>query len=284
MRRTLPPPSAAAAIVARVRRRAFRLGLAAVRASGWRGPVLAFASYLPIAVLGSVLGGALLVFGLVAHVVVLLALVRVLGAHRPEPLPPQPQVDELGRRVLAPRRQGPALTAEDRRPRTALRNAATLWRPAISVTALYLLAAFAAGLAAVALSGGKVGEYGPGAQLVAVLPMSAVFTAFVALVPQRVALEGDTRVLVAAAHSVRIARTAYGALLLLTVAEPAVAAAGALALPGKHPPASRVVVVGTLTIAVATIVKLLVTATATEVYVAGPRLDLAVDPAGRQPL
>jgi hypothetical protein len=268
--------------VARVLRRAFRLGLAAARASGWRGPALAALAYLPIAVLGSVLGGTLLVVGLVAHAIVILALVRLLGAYRPEPLPPLPQVDELGRRVLPPQRQGPPLTPLDRGATTALRNAGRLWRPAVSATGLYFLAAFAAGMTAVVLSGGRLAEYGHTAQVATVLPVAALFLAFVALVPQRIALEGDTRVIVAAAHSVRVARTSYGVLLLLTVAEPAIALAGLLALPGEHPPPGRVAVVGVVMLVAGSLLKLLTTAMATEVYVAGPRLDLAVDPRGER--
>ena len=87
-------------------------------------------------------------------------------------------------------------------------------------------------------------------------------------------------VLVAAAHSVRIARTAYGALLLLTVAEPLVAVASALALPEKHPPAARIAVVGGLSLAIATVVKVVVTAVANEIYATGPRLDLPAETVG----
>ncbi len=260
---------------------AFRLGLRAVRASGWRAPALALLSYVPVALSVSVLGGALLVVGLVLHVVVLLALVRLLGAVRPEPLPRPPEVDALGRRVAPPRRPGPPVSDADRSPRVALRNAWRLWRPAISITGLYLLAELAALLTVVALSGGRIGDYSASAQLVAVLPVSSVFTAFVFLAAQRVGLEGETRVLVAAAHAVRIARTAYGPILLLTLAEPIVAAAGTLAIPEKHPAVTRVVIVGTATVLVATAVKLVVTAVANEVYLSGPRLDLPVPEAPR---
>lgn len=255
---------------------ALRQGLRAVRASGARGPALALLSYVPVAASVAVLGGALLVAGLVLHVVVLFALTRVLGAVRPDGLPPLPGVDELGRRVAPPPRPGPPVTPADRSVRVALRRALTLWRPAISVTGLYLLAVVAALLTVVALSGGRVGDYSATAQLVAVLPVSSVFTAFVFLAAQRVALEGDPRVLVAAAHSVRIARTAYGPLFLLTIAEPLVAAAGSFALPGEHPPAGRVAVVGAVTLLVAAAVKVVVTAAANELYVTGPRLDLPV--------
>jgi hypothetical protein len=270
---------AGARIVARVLATAFRDGLRAVRASGWRGPALALLSYVPVA--ATYAFGAALLVGLVLHVVVLLALVRLLGAVRPLPVPPPPAVDGDGHRVAPPPKPGPPLTAADRSPKVALRNASRLWRPAVSVTGLYLLAQFTALLTVVAVSGGRVVDYSPDAQLVAVLPVSAVFLAFVFVATQRVGLEGDPRVLVAAAHSVRVARTAYGPLLLLALAEPAVAAAGSLAVPDKHAPLARVLLVGAVTILVAAAVKVVVTAVANEVYLTGPRLDLPVaDPVG----
>jgi hypothetical protein len=260
--------------LARVLATAFRDGLAAARRAGWRAFVVALLSYVPVVVLGSLLGGALLVVGLVLHFVGTFALARVLAAFRTAPLPDPPQVDELGRRVLPPRVFGPRVTPADAAVGTALRNAWRLWRPAVRVSGLYLLAGVASTLTVLALSGGRFAEYGPTAQVVAVLPVSALFTAFVLLATQRVALEGDTRVLVAAAHSVRIARTAYGVLLLLAVAEPAVAVGGSLLVPGKSPPLGRVAAVGLGTVLLAAFVKVVVTAVANEVYVHGPRLDL----------
>ena len=257
-------------------REAFRAGVATARAAGWRAFGLALLAYVPIAVLGSVAGGAFLFAGLWLHIVVVLALVRVLAAARPEPVPPVPQVDDQGHRVLAPPRPGPPLTAADRNPTTALRQAARLWRPALSITGLYLLAGIFAALTAVALSGGRFAEYSPTAQLVAVLPLSALATAFVALAPQRVAIEGDPRVLVAAAHSVRIARSAYGALLLLTVAEPLVAVGALLALPEKNPALGKVIAVAVVTVLVDAVVKVVATAVENELYLRGPRLDLPV--------
>jgi hypothetical protein len=262
--------------VARVLATAFRDGLRAVRASGWRGPALALLSYVPVAVTFALLGGALLVGGLVLHVVVLLALVRLLGAVRPVPVPPVPQVDDAGRRVAPPPQPGPPLGGDDRAPKVALRNAARLWRPAVRITGLYLLAQLAAALTVVAVSGGRVADYSETAQLVTVLPISALYLAFVFLATQRVGLEGDGRVLVAAAHATRIARAAYGPVLLLTLAEPVIAAAGALAVPEKHASALRVAVAGTLTLVAAVVAKVVVTAVANELYLAGPRVDLPV--------
>ena len=110
MRGTLPAPR----IVTRVLRASVRLGLSAIRAAGWRAPLLAVLGYVPLFGLASVLDGALLVIGLWLHVVVVIALARVLGAWRPEPLPAIPQVDEQGRRVLAPKKPGPPVTGADR--------------------------------------------------------------------------------------------------------------------------------------------------------------------------
>lgn len=262
--------------MARVLAPAFRAGLRTARVCGWRGLLLALVSYVPLALSFAVLGGALVFAGLALHVVVLLALVRLLGASRGVPLPPLPQTDENGNRVLAPARPGPPLTGADRSPLVALRHAVALWRPAVAISGLYLLAQVGAVLTVVALSGGRVVDYSPTAQLIAVLPISALFLAFVFLATQRVALEGDPRVLVAAAHSVRIARAAYGPLLLLTAAEPVIAALGAVAMPEEHPPVTHVVVVTALTVLVATVVKVVVTAVANELYLAGPRLDLPV--------
>jgi hypothetical protein len=264
--------------VAGVLATAFRDGLRAVRGSGWRAPLLAVLSYLPLVALGPLLGGGLLPVGLVLHVVVLVALVRALGAARPEPLAAPPEVDEQGRRVQPPPRPGPPLTAADRAPFVALRNAFRLLRASVSITGLYLLAGVTAGLTVVALSGGGYAGYSDTVRTLTVLPLSAAFTAFVVLATQRVGLEGDPRVLVAAAHSVRIARTAYPALLLVAIAEPAVAVGGTLLVPGEHPPAGRVVAVGLATLVVATVVKVVVTAFANELYAAGPRLDLPLDP------
>lgn len=260
-------------------RESFRDGLAAVRGAGWRAPALAVLSYAPLVGFGAIAGGNLLLVGYVLHVVVLLALVRVLGASRPEPLPPAPQVDEQGRRVMPPPRPGPATTVADRSPVTALRNAGRLFRSSVSLAGLFLLAQVGAAIVAVVLSGGKIGEYSTTAQAIAVLPVTALFVAFVTLSAQRVALEGDTRVLVAAAHSVRIARTNYGLLLLLTIAEPVIAVGILLGAGGEGVPGSRVVAVASVGLLLASVVKVVVTAVSNEVYLRGPRLDLPLDAA-----
>lgn len=261
-------------------RESFRDGLAAARHAGWRAPLLAVASYVPLVAFASIARGAALVVGFVLHYVLNVALVRVLGASRREPLPPVPQVDEKGRRVLMPPRPGPPTTAADRSPVTAVRNAWRLVRPAVSLTGIYLLALFGAFVVAVVLSGGRFTEYSLAVQTATVMPVVALFMAFVSLAPQRVGLEGETRVLVAAAHSVRIAKTSYGVLLLLTVVEPLITLAVGLAGDGKDVPAGRVAAVVTVGLLAATAAKVVVTAVSNEVYLRGARLDLPAGPAG----
>lgn len=257
---------------------AFRHGLAAVRAAGWRAYALALLSYAPVAVAEAIGNVAVTVVTLVAQVIVLLALIRLLGAYRREPVPPPAEVDDQGRRVLGPANPGPMVSEADRRVRTALRNAFRLWRPAVSMSGLILLTQVAALLTVIALSGGRAVEYDPKIVLLAALPVSATFLAFIVLAPQRLALEGETRVLVATAHSVRIARTAYGALLLVTVVEPLAVALGTLPVPDKDPALSTVLGFGAATVVVAAVLQVVTTAVGNELYLSGPRLDLPADP------
>ncbi|HWL37207.1 MAG TPA: hypothetical protein VNQ77_13570 [Frankiaceae bacterium] len=245
---------------------AFRDGFAAVRAAGWRALALSLLSYTPVALAEAVPNVLLVVATFVLQVIVVLALIRLLGAHRPVPVPAPPQVDESGRRVLGPKQPGPPLTDADRSPVVALRNAFALARTALRLTGLILLAQFAAILTVIALSGGKVADYSENVLLLTALPVSALFLTFIAVAPQRVALEGETRVLVATAHSVRIARQAYGPLLLITVVEPAVTAAGSFG--GVAGVAGA--------IAAAALLQTWTTAAANEIYLAGPRLELPV--------
>ncbi|HEV2890533.1 MAG TPA: hypothetical protein VGX28_09165 [Frankiaceae bacterium] len=259
-------------------RESWRHALAAARAASWRAPLLAVVSYVPLLALAPLAGGQLLVVGLVLHVIVLLALVRVLGAWRPAPLPPVPEVDEQGRRVAAPPRPGPPTTDADRGPATSLRNAWRLGRAAVSLTGLYLLAQVGAIATATALSGGRfLSDYSPVTQTMVALPVAALFLTFVALAPQRVALEGDPRVLVAAAHSVRIARSSYGVLLALTVVEPLVAVGVLLGGAGDDVPTGRAVAVAGAGLVAATVGKVLVTALSNELFLRGARLDLPLE-------
>lgn len=258
-------------------RESFRAGFAAIRAAGWRGPLLGALSYVPVVVFAT-FAINFLVFGLILHAVVVVALARVLGASRPEPLPPVPEVDEQGRRVAPPPRPGPPATAADRSPVVALRNAWRLGFAAARLIGLFLLANFGAYVVAVVLSGGRFTEESELVQAVAVMMLATLFSAFVALAGQRVALEGDPRVLVAAAHSVRIAKTNYGVLLLLTAIEPAIAVATAVAAGSGEVPRGRAVAVGVAALVAATVAKVVVTAVSNEVYLRGARLDLPLDP------
>ena len=257
---------------------AFRNGLAAVRAAGWRAYALGLLSYAPVAVAQAARNVAVIVLTLVVQVIVLFALIRLLGAYRPEPVPPPAEVDDQGRRVLGPPNPGPPLTPDDRRLGVALRNALRLWRPAVSMSGLILLAQVAALLTVIAISGGRVGDYSPTVLVLAALPVSATFLAFIVLAPQRLALEGETRVLVATAHSVRIARTAYGALLLITIVEPLAMALGMLPVPDKDPALATVAGFGAATVLVTAALQVLTTAVGNELYLTGPRLDLPADP------
>ncbi|HVF20900.1 MAG TPA: hypothetical protein VNA14_11760 [Mycobacteriales bacterium] len=257
---------------------AFRNGLATARAAGWRGYALALLSYVPVVAAEASGNVAVAALTLVVQVVVVLALIRLLGAYRAEPVPPPAQVDEQGRRVLPPPNPGPPLGDADRRVGGALRNALRLGRPALAMSGLILLAQVAAVFTIIALSGGKAVDYSATVLLLTALPVSALFLAFILLAPQRIALEGETRVLVATAHSVRIARSAYGVLLLLTIVEPAVTSVGSLLVPDKDPPIGLLVGVGSVTLLVAAVLQVVTTATANEVYLSGPRLDLPADP------
>lgn len=259
-------------------RTAFRDGLAAVRAAGWRAYAVAAIGYAPV-VLAEVLANVFaIIAALVLQVITSLALIRLLGAWRSAPIPAPPQVDDEGRRVLTAPNPGPPLSDADRRIGAALRNAFALARPAMTLTGLFFLAQFAALLTVVAVSGGKAVDYSPNVLLLSAVPINALYVAFIAVAPQRVALEGETRVLVAAAHAVRVARTAYGLLLLVVVVEPLVTGLASLAISGEDPPVGRVALVAGLSALVAAGVQVVTTAVANEVYINGPRLELPVDP------
>ncbi len=253
-------------------------GLAAARAGGWRAYLLALAGYVPAA--AADLSGVppLVIVAAAVQTVVVFALIRLLGARRPQPVPAPPQVDAEGRRVQPPLKPGPPLGPEDARPRGALRNAFALWVPAVRYTLLMLLALVGALFTSVAVTGGRLVEASETTLNAVALPISALFLAFLAVAPQRIALEGDPRVLVAVAHSVRIARTAYGLLLALTVAEPLVAFLASLPVPDKDAPAGLAVGMVSVAVIVSAAVQVVTTAVATEVFLRGPRLELPVDP------
>ncbi|HVE98723.1 MAG TPA: hypothetical protein VNA12_06035, partial [Mycobacteriales bacterium] len=87
-----------------------------------------------------------------------------------------------------------------------------------------------------------------------------------------VALEGDPRVLLAAAHATRIAGVAFGAVFALTLLATAPGAVGALLPHGTDGLPLQLV-----RVVVGAGVQLLAVAALTEVYVMGPRADLLVD-------
>lgn len=257
-------------------RTAFREGWATARAAGWRAYALALLSYVP-----AVIADVAPPLGLLTawpQTIILLSLVRLLGAFRREPVPTPPQVDDEGRRVLLPKKPGPALSEADRRPRTALRNAFALWLPALLLTGIVLLALIGALFTVLAITGGRLAEHSRDVINLTALPISALFLAFIALAPQRIALEGDPRVLVATAHSVRIARTVYGVLLLLTVVEPLVSFGASLIVPDKDPPLELLLGVTGVGVLIAAAIQVVATAVSNELYLRGPRLELPVDP------
>ena len=256
-------------------RSAVPAGLATVRAAGWRPFALALLGYVPVVALDA--GGidALVLPAAVFQMVVVLALVRVLGAWRPGGIETPPQVDEEGRRVAPPPRPGPPLTDEDRWARVALRNALALWLPALRLFAILMLTVLTGLLTLFAITGGKVADASLDATSVALVPIVSLFQAFVVLAPQRVGLEGDPRVLVAVAHSVRIARTAYGLLFALAAAEPLATVPIELAT-GDDTTVAVKAAWAAGTIVVASVLHVVTTAIANEAYLRGPRLDLAV--------
>lgn len=238
---------------------AFRGGTAAVRRAGWRAALLALV-VSALTVLPEL-------FALAALPVVLLlnlALIRVLAAHRDTPVPEHVTVDDA-----------------DRSPRTAVTRVGRMAFPAIRLALVNALLAISIGLLTLLLSGhagddladlttAEERQFAVGGGL-----LFALFSTFIAVAPQRIALEGDSRVLIALAHSVRIARAYFGSLLTLGLAEFAIVGLPFALLDVGWPGAVAQAIVGTA-------VSLLLVATATEIYLAGPRLDVPAE-FGRRP-
>jgi hypothetical protein len=117
------------------------------------------------------------------------------------------------------------VSSADQAPRHALRQAGKLARPALRLAIVQFLALYAALLGFLAVSGGRLDiteDLSLGDELMVlagVIPLAALGDAFLYLAWQRIALEGDDRVLVAVSQSVRIARKHYGTLLVLVLAE-----------------------------------------------------------------
>ncbi len=255
-------------------RAAVRGGLAAVRRAGLRGFGLALLTHL--APLPFLFLAPLATAGLIFRTDLLLGLIRLLGAHRPEPLPELPQVEESGERIGRPPHAVAPVGPDDRSARHALRMAVALLWPAIRLAGVQLLVMLTALLALVALSGGRAADLSETQQVLLVLPLMALGATFLGVAGQRIALEGDPRVLVAAAHSLRVARFAYGPLLLLNVVQPAIAGVALLVVDPDHPTAAMVAGGGALFL-LSVLFQLAGTAAATEIYVAGPRLDVPAD-------
>jgi hypothetical protein len=253
------------AIVFAVLFRALRGGAGALRCAGWRALVVALL-YLPGPPLAyavtRVPGLAIVVFAL--HNLATFAVVRLLAAHRPAGLPESP-AHGIARGV-------PPVGTPDRSPGRAAGAALRLARPALRLGLLQLLALVGAFfvLALIAGANAFAGDVPTHRETLILLggsaPLVALVTAFITLAPQRIAIEGDPRVLVAVAHAVRIAGSAYGPLFVLSLAEPLLYL-GQLAVGGGILAAIPFALVNTL-------VQLLVIAAGTELYLAGPRLDL----------
>ena len=261
---------------------AVRQGAGAVRRACWPAYAVALVAALPDLVPTSddaapITVALAPVVGLI-RTVLFLGLIRLLAANRHEPVPPPPAVDATGVRVVSASVVEPVGDA-DRSVRFAMRRAMMLGRPALRLFALSLLGAlgaFALWAALCSAAGLEIRDIGS-RDPVAVVPLTlltALLLSFVALADQRVALEGDPRVLLAAAHSTRIAGVAFAAVYTLVLVANAPSAVGSLlphdvdALPWQG-----------LRIVLGAWVQLLAVASLNEVYVAGPRADLVVDAA-----
>ncbi len=250
-----------------------RTALSTVRRAGWRAVALSVLSFLPSALAVAAGLRDLLIVALMLQVVVTLALVRNLAAWRLQPVPPPPLVGEAGERagrlsVVLP------VAEADRSVQRSLRAAVSLLRPALRLAALQILFLLGAALALAALGGDRLVDRSgdtprpSAAALLAAIPLFAFVLAFIQVAPQRIALEGDPRVLVAVAHSVRVAKANYGPLFLLALLQPALDV-GATALT-SNPGLVQVLAVAVI----AVLLRIVVTAISTELWLAGPRLDV----------
>lgn len=249
--------------------RLLREGLRTLRKAGWAA--LGLAS-LRVAALSIILPAPnfLLFVGVTAQNVVTFGLVRFLAARRGiEAKRDGPaQLSRAGVPLPAPRGPGPVDTADTNAWR-ALRNGGALARSGMRLAIVQLIVVTAISMLVLALGGDRVlTEDGSQAELVRLLaglvPVAALLTAFVAVAPQRIAIEGDERVILAVAQSMKISRTAYGTLFAVSLLEPLallvyVAIGGSLALQ----------IAGLLLFPV---LHLLVVATLNEVYAEAPAL------------
>lgn len=252
--------------------RVLREALRTLRTAGWPAVGLA---YLYLAAILIILPqpGLLLFLGLAAQNVVTFAVIRHLASHRGITAKNDGPalLTRGGQPVGAARRPGP-VGIPDRSARHAVRNAGQLARPAMRLALLQLAAAFVMVTVLRAVGGESVvsGDRPTDGEVVRLLtglaPISALLLAFVALAPQRIAIEGDHRVVLAAFASIRIAKTSYGTLFALSLAEP-VLVLGAVA-------ADKSVPLRIAAIVVLPLVHLVVLAALNEVYAAAPALVL----------
>ncbi|MCA1824787.1 MAG: hypothetical protein ABR520_00945 [Mycobacteriales bacterium] len=225
-----------------------------LRRAGWRPWLLAVLSWTPVLLVAAFRAPAFAVVALLAQNWILLALIANLGARRQPPVTAEHTATLRGsaRRAVAQIRAG---------------SRYTLLEMLAFVTSIGLLLALSRGNALAQAGTDDALQLTIAGQLARV-PLFALVSAFILVAPQRIALENDPRVLVAAAHAVRVARAHFGTVFAIALAEPAAILIG-LAI---HRGAS----IGVLAsfVAVLVIMRTLVTATATEVYVTGPRLDV----------
>lgn len=250
--------------------RILRDALRTLRRAGWPVAGLAALHLLTVAVVLPE-PGLLLFIAAAAQNVVTFALVRHLAAHRgiaPKADLPAPTT-RAGKPILAWRRPGP-LTDADRSARQALRGAAYLARPAMRLALVQIVMVLAMVTVLFAFAGDSLNSGDPPthAQIVRLLagavPLAALFAAFIAVAPARIAIEGDHRVVLAAIHSIRIARTSYGPMFVFALVEPLMAF-GFTALRDRT-------VAQIALIAAYAPLHLVVVAALNEVYAAGPAL------------
>ncbi len=186
--------------MARVLAPALRSALRGFRRSGWRGLALALAAST-LALAGNV--DWLLLVGFFGQQLLGFALIRHLAAYRDDPPTSVDEADrDLGR---------------------VLRRAATLGWGALRLAAVHLLVAFLAVLTVVLIAQSRglateeaVDEVELWVTMLLVL-VSALFTSFVVLAEQRIALLRDQRVMLACGEALRIARAEFGPIFGITL-------------------------------------------------------------------
>ena len=239
-----------------------RSGIDAARRAGLAGLTLSALFVLVGPVVGRLLPSDLAVAAypvqVMLGIVALVALVRVVAAGRePQPEPPD-LVDDSDRRVLP-----------------ATRRAAGLRYGLLRYALLDIVTIVAATILVLPLAGDLLAnteDLSRREQFEISLPLTlvaALFQAFIAVVPQRMALRRDPRVMIAVVHSVRVARTNFGALFALTLL-PLVPLVSVSAMYAYRQPVAAEIAL----LLVAVPVQLLSTAWLNETYLRGPQLEL----------